>query len=320
MAPTRVVVLGLGPIGQAVARAVLEAPDLKLTAAVDPAPDLAGRNLGEILGDDRAARVRVAGSLGQVRGRVDVAAHLAASRFPAADAQIREAIERRLPVVSTCEELIAARWRWPARAKALDRAACEAGVAVLPAGVNPGFAMDLLPAAVSNVCVTVKSVRVERRVDTSKRRRALQEKTGVGITPAEFRRRKKAGAVGHVGLRDSLIFLVEHLPGLSAKVGDERLSPVLAGADVKRGRRTVKKGQVLGVKHMVDAKNAAGRVVASARLEMRFGHDDPGDEIHVAGDPPLHLRFEGGISGDRATIGSVITGLRWAPGASPGLG
>jgi len=142
----------------------------------------------------------------------------------------------------------------------------------------------------------------------------------IGITPAEFRRRKKAGAVGHVGLRDSLIFLVEHLPGLSVKVGDERLSPIVAAKDVKRGRRTVKKGQVLGVKHAVDAKNAAGRVIASARLEMRFGHEDPSDEIRITGDPPLHLRFEGGISGDRATIGSVITGLRWAPGATPGLG
>jgi 4-hydroxy-tetrahydrodipicolinate reductase len=82
----------------------------------------------------------------------------------------------------------------------------------------------------------------------------------------------------------------------------------------------VKRGQILGVKHAVDARDEAGRVVASARLEMRFGHDDPGDEIRITGDPPLHLRFEGGIPGDRATVGSVLTGLRWAPGATPGLG
>jgi 4-hydroxy-tetrahydrodipicolinate reductase len=77
---------------------------------------------------------------------------------------------------------------------------------------------------------------------------------------------------------------------------------------------------VLGVRHTVDARDREGKVRVSARLEMQFGHPDPGDEIKVAGDPPLNLRFEGGISGDRATVGSVLTGLRWSRQAPAGLG
>ena len=43
-----VVVMGLGEIGQAIARDVIARPDLRLVGAVDPA--LAGRSLPEVLG------------------------------------------------------------------------------------------------------------------------------------------------------------------------------------------------------------------------------------------------------------------------------
>ena len=150
MPRTRVILLGLGPIGRAVAREVIAAPDLTLVGVVDPAPALAGRPLAEILETKTARGLRVSPSLASVRAKADVALHLAASRFPAAAPQITEAIGRGLHVVSTCEEMIAARWRWPKPAAALDRAARAKGVAVVATGVNPGFAMDLLPAALAN--------------------------------------------------------------------------------------------------------------------------------------------------------------------------
>jgi len=317
--PLRVAVLGLGPIGQAVAREILAAPDLRLAAAVDPAPALAGRDLAEILGDDRGRGVRVVPSLdASGRRRVDVAAHLAASRFPRALPHLRELVARGLPTASTCEELIAARYRWPREAAALDRAARRAGVAIVATGVNPGFVMDVLPAALANVCVNVSSVRIERHVDTSKRRGALQQKTGAGITAAEFRRRAKENAVGHVGLGDSLVFLMNHLP-LRGEVGEETLRPILAARALGRGKATIPKGRVAGVHQTVRARDPAGRVVATFDLKMAYGLEDPHDEILLRGDPPIRLRIDGGVSGDRATVGAVLSGLRWVVSAEPGL-
>lgn len=319
MPRTRVILLGLGPIGRAVACEVLAAPGLALVGAVDPAPALTGRPLADVLEVDGARGLRVSPTLGSVRAKADVALHLAASRFPVAAPQIEEAIARGLHVVSTCEELIAARWRWPKRAAALDRAAREKGVAIVATGVNPGFAMDLLPAALANVCVAVRSVRAERRVDTSRRRRALQDKTGVGLTREEFRRRAREGTVGHVGLRDSLIFLVGHLPG-DAEVGPERLRPILATREVRARGRRIPKGHVLGVHQTVSAKNPrTGRLFAALDLRMQYGLDEPYDEIRVDGDPPLHLRFDGGIPGDRATVGAALSAVRWITSAPPGL-
>jgi 4-hydroxy-tetrahydrodipicolinate reductase len=216
--------------------------------------------------------------------------------------------------------MIAAPWRWPKEARALDRAAREAGVAVLGTGVNPGFVMDLLPAALANVCVGVRRVHVARHVDTSTRRGALQAKTGAGITTAEFRRRKKEGSIGHVGLRDSLIFLVNHLP-LDGDVGEETLRPILAAKEIRKGRVRIAKGAVAGVHQTVKA-TAPGtrRVVVSFDLKMAFGLEDPHDLIRFDGDPPIRMRIEGGVPGDRATVGAVLSTLRFAEDAPPGLG
>jgi 4-hydroxy-tetrahydrodipicolinate reductase len=223
-------------------------------------------------------------------------------------------------VVTTCEEMIAARWRWPAEAGALDRAARRAGVPVLATGVNPGFVMDLLPSALVNVCVRVRRVDVVRWVDTAKRRLALQEKTGVGISPAEFRRRRKENGVGHVGLRDSLVFLLNHLP-VDGVVGEETIRPLIAKKARKRGAKTLRAGEVSGVHQTIVARSpSTRRIVASLDLRMEYGLADAHDEIRIDGDPPFRVRIDGGIHGDRATVGAVLSAIRYVPEASPGLG
>jgi 4-hydroxy-tetrahydrodipicolinate reductase len=314
-------VLGLGPIGRSVAKEIARAPDLRLVGAVDPAPAIAGRDLGSFLSEGSLEGMKVVPDLDALpRRRADVAVHMAASRFLQAVPHLDALIGRGLHVVSTCEEMIAASARWPRECRALDRRARKAGVAVLAAGVNPGFVMDLLPAAMSNICLEVRSVRVTRHVDTSKRRPALQAKTGAGITTAEFRRRAKRNEVGHVGLRDSLLFLMGHLP-LEGDVGEERLRPIVAKRPVGKGKRRIEAGRVLGVHHSVKAESpSTGKVVATLELKMAYGLAEPFDEIRIAGDPPLHLRFEGGVSGDRATVGSVLSTIRFTDGAAPGLG
>ena len=316
----RVLVLGLGPIGRAVTREVARARDLRLVGAVDPAPSLAGSDLGDLLKIESLRGMRIAPDLGSWgRRRADVAVHLAGSRFPDELPLFRELVDRGLSVVSTCEEAIAASVRWPKEARALDRRARKAGVAVLATGVNPGFVMDLLPAALTNVCVDVRSVRVVRRVDTSTRRAALQAKTGAGITRAEFTARRRAGAIGHVGLRDSLLFLMDHIP-VAGDVGVERIRPIVAACAVRKGRRRIDAGRVLGVHHTVSAKDPdSGRTVAAYDLKMAWGLEDPYDEIRIVGDPPFTTRFEGGVPGDRATIGAVLSSIRYAGSAEPGF-
>ncbi len=77
----KVVHSGLGPIGQGIARLILETEGLKIVAAADLSPEHAGKDLGVVLGLPRRLRVKVEGDPARFlrRARGDVAVLCTAS-------------------------------------------------------------------------------------------------------------------------------------------------------------------------------------------------------------------------------------------------
>src|SRR5947209_15047587 len=104
--PVPVVVMGLGFIGQQIARAALASPELKLVGVVDASPQLLGRKLSEVLGVP-GSQLKIVDSIGAAVGRAKkgVLLHATGSRLPQVMEQLLEAIGAQLSVVSTCEEL-----------------------------------------------------------------------------------------------------------------------------------------------------------------------------------------------------------------------
>ena len=145
----RVVHVGLGPIGAAVARQLAVRKGFRIVAAVDIDPNKIGRDVGEVAECGRSVRVKVTGDLRKAvkAAKPDVAVLCTSSSLKAVMPQLEELLKLRLPVVSTTEELA---YPAPANrrlAKNVDQMARKAKVAVLGTGVNPGFAMDALPIA-----------------------------------------------------------------------------------------------------------------------------------------------------------------------------
>src|SRR5690242_16615614 len=130
--PVPVVVMGLGFIGQEIARAARASPELDLIGAVDTHPQLVGKKLGEVLGDP-ALRMPVSRTMAEAVGKKKGVVLLQAtgSRLPQVFDQLMEAIKLGLPVVSTCEELSFPYLKHPELSAKLDRAAQKAGVSVL---------------------------------------------------------------------------------------------------------------------------------------------------------------------------------------------
>src|SRR5262245_16550210 len=202
--PVPVVVMGLGIIGQEIARAAHASPELKLVGAVDVSPTLAGRKLGDLVGNDQIAvkvAPRLPEALGKTRGAVLL--HATGSRLPQVMEQLLEALEHGMSVVSTCEELSFPFLKYPELAQKLERAAQKAGVTVLGAGVNPGFVMDRLVAVAGQVCGPVRRAVASRVVDARTRREALQRKIGAGLTEEEFNALAEKDLIGHVGMIES---------------------------------------------------------------------------------------------------------------------
>ncbi|MGE4054406.1 MAG: dihydrodipicolinate reductase, partial [Vicinamibacterales bacterium] len=202
MRPIRVLHVGLGPIGVAALQQVLSSDRFRAVGGVDLDPALIGRDLGAVAGSPRPAGVRIQRDLSKALAstRPDVVVHCTSSSIARVSTELKAILDRRVAIVSTTEEL-AYPWRAHApEARRVDARARRAGVAVLGTGVNPGFAMDALPIALTAACSEVSRVRISRVQDARIRRRPFQVKIGAGLTTLEFRRRVRAGTVGHVGI------------------------------------------------------------------------------------------------------------------------
>jgi 4-hydroxy-tetrahydrodipicolinate reductase len=304
--PLRVALVGLGPIGVELGKAVAARRDLSLVAAVDVAPALAGKSAAELV-DGAPAAVRVEGSLDAAlaTGRIDAIALTTTSRFFGIVSDLETAIARKVHVVSTCEELSAPAVD-PETWARLDAAAQAAGVTIIGTGVNPGFVMDRLPLVLAGACVSVESVRVERVVDAARRRGPLRRKVGEGITVEEFEQGKREKRIGHVGLRESALLIARGL-GWTIERYDETLEPA-TGAD----------GRVLGIKQRGSAV-VDGRERITLALDMYVGAPDPHDRVMLEADPPMDMTLAGGAQGDRATVGAALNALRRLGNAPRGL-
>src|SRR6185369_3954043 len=271
----RVALIGLGPIGIEVGKALAGRPDIELLGAADPAPDKAGKPLSSLL--DGAfpgttvteSAARLYGESASRRAKTDVAVLCTGSRLHSMLPQIEEAIDAGLHIVSTCEELSYPELRHHPMAVKIDQRARAKGVAVLGTGVNPGLVMDRLVLAVASACVTVSSVRVTRVVDAAKRRGPLRAKVGAGLTRAEFDAGVAAKKLGHVGLSESAAIIALGL-GLPIDEITETIKPVIAEKETEG----VPTGRVLGL-HQVALVQAGDEPKVVLDLTMAVGAPDP---------------------------------------------
>lgn len=317
--PIKVVQYGLGPIGIAAARLVLEKKNLRLVGGIDVDPTKVGQDLGEILNLRRKLGALVSDDAEKVlaQTRPDVVLHSTVSFLSRVEDQLLMCCRAKASVVSSCEELF-----YPFRRDAdfnqrIDELAKTHGVTVMATGVNPGFAMDVLPLAMTSVCMRVEKVFVNRIVDASKRRLPLQKKIGAGLQTEEFQQLVSMGKLGHIGLVESLHAVADRL-GLDLDEITETIDPKIAVASVRTPYLEVSAGQVAGILHVARGLNRGDELIR-LELQMYVGAVSSVDSVRIVGDPAIELNIEGGIFGDTATIARMINAIPIVHRAQPGL-
>jgi 4-hydroxy-tetrahydrodipicolinate reductase len=311
--------MGLGEIGQAVARAVLATHDLELVGALDLSPERVGKPLGDVLHAAMADLI-VSNQAEDVfrLAKGGVLLHATGSRLESVAGEIEGALRAGLSVVSTCEELACPWVRHPKIADHIERLAQKRGTTVLGTGVNPGFVLDRLVATLGQVVGRVERVHGVRVVDASQRREALQRKIGAGLSEADFDAAVERGSVGHVGLMESAALSAMGV-GHSVDEVDEEILPVIADSRREAVWGFVEPGRVCGVRQTARAFDE-GREVARLDLTIALGAANPRDEITIVGEPSLTMKIEGGTPGDAATAWSVVHAAAiLGQGAEPGL-
>ncbi len=314
----RVIQYGLGPIGSAVARHVVERAALKLVGGVDIDPAKAGMDAGKVIGLDEPLGFPVAAKLAQVLARTeaDVVIHTTSSYFDLFKDQIIEILEAGLDVVSTAEELS---FPWLAHgqeAAEIDAVAKRAGKTVLGTGVNPGFIMDALPLFLTAICQRVDRIEVTRIINASTRRGPFQAKIGSGMTVEEFEAKMAAGRMGHVGLPES-VGMVFHTLGRKLVHYESGVEPLVATRPVKTDYFTVQPGQVRGLKQVARGYTEEGEFMTLTFIAALDAGED-GDTVKIIGKPDLEVMLRG-TNGDIATVAIAVNAVRRVKEAAPGL-
>ncbi len=317
--PLKVVLVGLGPIGQGIAKLVLGTEGLQVVGATDPSPSLAGKDLGPVLGLPRKLRVKVAGDPVRFvrKARADLAILCTGSSLRDVKPQIAALLQRGMNVVSTCEELSFPVPRNQSHFRELDRLAQRKKVSVLGTGVNPGYAMDSLALFLTAPCARVKRVSVTRVVDAGTRRLPLQRKVGAGLNLNQFRRAVTENSVRHVGLPESVYMIASGLGWKLDRV-DESLEPAIAPRDLDTEYLRIPAGAAAGIKQSARGYRD-GELAISLDLQMYVGAESPRDHVLVDGDPPIDATVTGGVAGDIATAAITVNAIPKLMSARPGV-
>lgn len=326
--PVRVAVCGLGSIGKAAARLLLQhrRGARVVAAATLTEPDI-GRPLGAVLGlppDESDGTPVVVGSAAELlRSGPDVVLLCTGSFLPDVADDVLAIVEAGASVVTPCEELAYPFRRDPGLAAKIDDAAVRRGVTVLGAGVNPGFVFDALLAAASAVSWDVTGVRGRRIVDVAGFGENIHRRLGIGYTPEEFEAGHADGTVaGHVGFPESIELLVERFGlELDGPVREEFV-PMVATTGAPTTYGAVPAGRTEGFRQTATGL-VGGRELVVLDLVLHLRPQEAGlvpqDAFEIEGLHPVRLQITPGADAIPATSAQLVNSIPGVLRARPGL-
>ena len=322
--PIRAVQWGLGAMGSGIARLVLTKPGLELVGAISRRAELAGRDLGDVLGVGRHLGVSVTDEPDEAldAARVDVVILASTSWARDQMPDLRTAIGAGVNCVSIAEELADVEAQSPELAAEIDALAKANGVSVVGTGVNPGFVLDLLVVLLTAGCHSVERIEASRVNDLSPYGRSVIASQGVGLTPEAFRAGVADGSiVGHVGFPESIHMISEAI-GLGVNRVEETREPIISSVPRETPHVTVEPGMVAGCEHVgmgFRDEVEVVRLVHPQQIHPEAEGQGTGDYIHVYGAPEVRMAITPEIAGGQATIGIAVNVVPQLVAASPGL-
>jgi len=315
----KVMHFGLGPIGAAIVKQVASRPGFKIVGAIDIDTAKVGRDLGDVVGLTKRLGAKVSADAAKAlkAAKPDVVILCTTSSIKEVMPQIEAILKAKIPIVSTTEELSYPGYTHIRQARLVHAMAKKAKVAVLGTGVNPGFAMDALPIALTAVCERVDRIVVHRVQDARIRRLPFQQKIGAGLTTEQFQKKADDGSVRHVGLTESIAMIADAMGWTLDRITDE-IQPKLATVTISSEYLAVDPGYVAGI-----IQDGIGyrknEPVIKLHMEAYLGSPETYDSVDIEGSPNLSMKISGGIHGDVATASIVVNSIQKVIQATPGL-
>ncbi len=322
--PIRVLLLGTGQMGSAIARVVLEKPGLTLVGAYARRRERAGMDLGRAigLGRDLGLPVRTELATAIEATRPHVAIQATCSRLVEAADEIITLLDHGVHVISIAEEMAYPAAADAARAQALHRLALDRGAALLGTGINPGFVLDLLVITLTGVCADIESITARRSNDLAPYGPTVLRAQGVGLTVEAFEQGVADGSVfGHIGFLQSLHMIAASV-GWEIERIEERREPIVSRVRRATPFVTVEPGQVAGCLHTAVAYrkgHPAISLIHPQQVHPQLEGMQTGDAIEITGRPNVRLEGRPEIPGGQATAALAVNMIPRVLNAPPGL-
>ncbi|MGB9854278.1 MAG: hypothetical protein ACPLRY_05685 [Candidatus Bathyarchaeales archaeon] len=321
MEEVKVVLYGVGAVGELIAKCLLEKKGVKIVSAIDIAEDKVGKDLGVLLGLNKKLGIIVSKDVASALSNVDVdvAIHTTTSYLRETYPQIASIVEHDVNVISTCEELSYPYYSEPKLAEKLDALAKKHGVTVLGTGINPGFLMDTLVITLTAVCQKIEKIEAVRVMNAAERRLPFQKKIGAGLTVEEFRQKIESKQItGHVGLGQSIAMIADALLWKLDRIKAEAVKPVITKETVESSSIKVEAGKVAGLRQIARGF-MDGREVIFLDFQAYIGAKEEYDAITIQGVPTFKQKIQPCIHGDIGTVAIVTNAIPKVLKAPSGL-
>jgi len=321
MEQIKVIIYGCGVMGQKITEALLNKKSFSIVGALDIAPELVGKNLGAILDKPRNLEINIDDDSHRLLAASDAQAVIltTTSRLKDVYPQIVQCVKAGFNVVSTCEELSFPWKRESELAQEINQLARKHGVTVVGTGINPGFLMDTLPLVLTAPCLDVKSLKVIRMIDSSKRRIPFQKKIGTGLSLEAFQERIDSKVItGHVGLLESVNMIAAGLGWNLDQAVELPPEPVVAERAIDTALGKVMPGNVIGLISVAHGIKGSNKLI-TLEFYAHAGVEEEYDEVIIHGVPDIHQKIIGGVHGDIGTVAVTINTIPRAVASEAGL-
>lgn len=317
-----VVQVGLGPMGRLITQLILKRENISFKGVVDIDPELAGKKLGTLFGDEESSNIIIESDLNKIlsKEKLDVVIIATSSSLENVAYLIKQTVESGSNVISICEELSYPFQYYPKLSEELNALAKSNEVTIVGTGINPGYLMDLLPIVITAPCQKVKSIKVTRMMNSAKRRTPFQLKIGTGLRPDEFRQKiDNKEITGHVGLTQSIQMICDALGFEYDEIKEFPPNEVITEEDFTTSYgEKVSKGCVCGLQSKAVAKKNEKEIVLLDFVAYAGEHEEY-DSIEIEGTPNIHQKIIGGVHGDLGTSAMVVNLIPIVKKARSGL-
>ncbi len=322
----KVVIWGFGAMGSGMAKMLLKKKGVEIVGVCDMSPSKIGKSIFEVLGVEREGRseVIINGNIEEVLTEkcCDVCLCATDSFTKNAFPKLKYALERKVNVISTAEEMAYPYAQSPELAKELDNIAKENGVTVLGTGINPGLIMDLLVVCLTGCMIDVEHIEAKRVNSLSPFGPAVMEEQGVGLTVEAFEKGVADGTLaGHVGFPESIQMIAKAIGWDVSKI-KQQMKPIVTSVDRKSPFGFAKAGDVAGV-NMTGQGYVDGDVkidmIHPQQIEPEMEGTYTGDYITIKGTPEVNMSIKPEVEGGLGTIAMCVNMIPHVINSDSGL-